>query len=381
MELVRGQKLKIAGVLSGMNFEVRARIASGAAIDVSCFGLDADRKLTDDRYFVFYNQTASPCAAVVLKEPGVFSVNLATLPSSVKYLVFAATLDGAGGMGAIGPSSLSVFDGGEEKLTFRFQGSDFSSEKAIMLAEFYFKDEWRFTANGQGFKDGLSALLKSFGGEEIAPAPPPPPTGAPTVSLSKVTLEKRGESKKIDLAKKGEPKDIHINLQWDEPAKKGGFFGRLTGGQSADLDLGCMYRLKNGDMGVIQPLGGNFGSKTTPPFIFLDKDDRSGAAADGENMYIFHPEEIDLMVVFAMIYEGTALFSSVHGRVTIKDAGGSEIVIPLNNASGDERFCAVARIESASNGVNIIKDELYFRDHQFCDRHYGFGFRWKAGKK
>jgi tellurite resistance protein TerA len=42
-----------------------------------------------------------------------------------------------------------------------------------------------------------------------------------------------------------------------------------------------MYRLRNGDAGVIQPLGGNFGDRHASPWIFLDKDDRSGAAADG----------------------------------------------------------------------------------------------------
>jgi tellurite resistance protein TerA len=245
-----------------------------------------------------------------------------------------------------------------------------------MAAELYFKDVWRFSATGQGFNGGLSAVLKHFGGTEASPSAPAPAPPVPKVSLGKVTLEKKGDSRKIDLAKRSTSSPVHINLQWDE--RKKGFFGRQSG---VDLDLGCMYRLKDGSAGVIQPLGGNFGSKSSSPYIFLDKDDRTGAVADGENMYIFHPEEIDLMVVFAMIYEGTALFSSVNGRVTIKDAGGSEIVIPLNNASGNEPFCAVARIESAGNGVNITKDELYFRDHQFCDKHYGFGFRWKAGRK
>ncbi|MDR1915464.1 MAG: TerD family protein [Synergistaceae bacterium] len=379
MELARGQKVKLSDALASLRFEVSIDVDSGQTIDISCFGLDGERCLSDDRYFIFYNQKTSPCSSIVQRDKSSFSLNLSNLPSSIKSIVFVVTLDGDGDMSAIGPSSVKVFENGALRLIFPFSGGDFSSEKAIMAVELYFKDTWRFAAIGQGFSGGLSAVLAHFGGSEI-PVPPPPSK----VSLSKVTLEKRGESKKIDLTKQDSASPIHINLQWDESAReKKGLWSRIAGGKSSavDLDLGCMYRLKNGSCGVIQPLGSNFGAKSSPPYIFLDKDDRTGAAEDGENMYVFRPNDIDLMVIFAMIYEGTAEFSSVNGRVTLKDGRDFEILVPLNNSDGGKRFCAVARVESDGGSIKITKDELYFPGHRECDNHYGFGFSWKVGKK
>ncbi|SCE38543.1 TerD domain-containing protein, partial [Streptomyces sp. DvalAA-19] len=59
---------------------------------------------------------------------------------------------------------------------YAFTGSEFTTERAVMLGDFYLKDVWRFAAVGQGFDGGLEALLKNFGGEvaeeEEAPAAP-----------------------------------------------------------------------------------------------------------------------------------------------------------------------------------------------------------------
>lgn len=169
-----------------------------------------------------------------------------------------------------------------------------------------------------------------------------------------------------------------FNLNWNKPEK--GFFS-FTQAEAADLDLGCMFLLQDGSKGVIQPLGNSFGSRDSAPYIFLDKDDRTGQAADGENMCIYRPDQIKLVVVFAMIYEGTDNFTTVGGKLTIKDTQGSEITIPLNNPDSRRLFCAVAHITQTNSQITITKDELYFSNHQECDKHYGFGFRWVAGSK
>ena len=51
---------------------------------------------------------------------------------------------------------------------YSFNGSEFSTERAVMLGDFYLKDVWRFAAVGQGFDGGLDALLQNFGGEQFA---------------------------------------------------------------------------------------------------------------------------------------------------------------------------------------------------------------------
>ena len=197
-----------------------------------------------------------------------------------------------------------------------------------------------------------------------------------------MTLEKQGQRASISLAKDSSPQPIHVNLNWDKGGgTRKGIFGLPMAIADADLDLGCMYVMKDGEMGAIQALGNRFGSERLAPYIMLDKDDRSGQASDGENLYILRPELIQQVLVFAFIYEGTSDFTSVNGRLNIKDAGGNEIAIRLNNPDARRTFCAIAMFENVGGRVEVSKEERYFHGHQDCDQHYGFGFRWTAGSK
>ena len=65
MDMIRGQKLKIADVTSGASqFVVNLQLVSPLTIDVSCFGVDGQGKLSDERYMTFFNQPQSPCGGV-----------------------------------------------------------------------------------------------------------------------------------------------------------------------------------------------------------------------------------------------------------------------------------------------------------------------------
>jgi hypothetical protein len=72
-------------------------------------------------------------------------------------------------MSDINSGILRLKDSNLEIAKFEFKGSNFSSEKAIIIAELYFNEVWRFGTVCQGFFGGLSALLNHFGGEEIKP--------------------------------------------------------------------------------------------------------------------------------------------------------------------------------------------------------------------
>ncbi|MFJ3495104.1 TerD family protein [Streptomyces sp. NPDC086091] len=188
-EFQRGHKARISDLTAGTDLYVGVQIsAPGLTFDISCFGLDADERLSDDRYFVFFNQQKSPEESIQLLgaqagDTESFRVTLDRIPQQIRKLSFTATLDGAGQMSQIAPGYLRIVAGGEEVARYSFDGSEFSTERAVMLGDFYFKDVWRFAAVGQGFDGGLDALLKNFGGEvaeEEAPAAPPQqaPTGA-----------------------------------------------------------------------------------------------------------------------------------------------------------------------------------------------------------
>jgi stress response protein SCP2/uncharacterized protein (AIM24 family) len=187
-EFQRGHKARISDLTAGTDLYVGVQItAPGLTFDISCFGLDADERLSDDRYFVFFNQPKSPEESIQLLgaqagDTESFRITLDRIPPHIRKLSFTATLDGAGQMSQVNPGYLRIVAGGEEVARYAFNGSEFTSERAVMLGDFYLKDVWRFAAVGQGFDGGLEALLKNFGGEvaeEEAPAAPQQPqTGA-----------------------------------------------------------------------------------------------------------------------------------------------------------------------------------------------------------
>ncbi|MGW1190653.1 TerD family protein [Streptomyces sp. NPDC002559] len=187
-EFQRGHKAKISDLTPGTDLYVGVQIAgSGLTFDISCFGLDAEERLSDDRYFIFFNQPKSPEESIQLLgaqagDTESFRVTLDRIPANIHKLSFTATIDGAGQMSQIGPGYIRVVAGGEEVVRYAFNGSEFSTERAVMLGDFYLKDVWRFAAVGQGFDGGLEALLKNFGGEvaEEEPAAPQPQAAAPS---------------------------------------------------------------------------------------------------------------------------------------------------------------------------------------------------------
>lgn len=76
----------------------------------------------------------------------------------------------------------------------------------------------------------------------------------------------------------------------------------LFGGNNGiDLDLGCLYELKDGRKGAVQALG----NLLVAPFISLDGDDRSGNFAKGENLKINGNQIIQFkrILVYTFIYE------------------------------------------------------------------------------
>ncbi|MFT3679789.1 MAG: hypothetical protein QM791_05930 [Ferruginibacter sp.] len=198
-----------------------------------------------------------------------------------------------------------------------------------------------------------------------------------------INLQKGGDKHSINLVKStgsGTSLMIHANLNWTQEKKKG-IFSFLGGNQTADLDLGCMYEMLDGSKGVIQPLGNSFGSKSVAPFIFLDKDDRDGASADGENMRVFKPELVKRILFFGLLYAGASDFTAVNGRMFFKISNGEQVNLNLDNAGVNKIFCAAALIENKNGNLTISKEARYFNGHAEADKYYGFGFTWKAGSK
>jgi len=398
----RGQKGKLSDLGCPASFAVVVDVASPqGAIDIACFGLDAADKLSDDRYMVFFNQLASPGNAVTMASgsgPARFNVDLDALPASIAKLVFTASLDGAATMRSIGASTITIGNA----VSFPFAGGDFADEKAIIIAELYRRDgQWRFGAVGQGFNGGLAALLAHFGGQEAgasaaASAAPAAPAAAPAskISLSKVTLEKRGD--KVSLDKRGNKSygRIRVNLNWNQRpagvAAKTGFFEKLISkpDKGIDLDLACLFELADGTPGLVQALGKQWGNFEQRPFIQLEGDDRTGSISSGENLLINGDQfdKIKRALVFAFIYEGAANWAATDGVVTIEIADQAPVEVRLDQG-GNQPLCAIALIENKGGTLQVTKLVDYFSQqgstsvHELLDRKYGFGLRWKTGSK
>ncbi len=226
--IMRGQKMTIDKNLLTLNTTLNVVIelslpTNNDEINVSCFGLDAGGTLSNEQYFIFYNQTLSPCGSIRL-EPARsrnitwFKVKLAGLPTAIHRLVFTAVIDGPSTMSKLERGSVNVSEPeGKLDATFQVNPVEFGIEKSLMLVELYKKDgQWRLGAVGQGFKDGLNALIRHFGGQvtdrtpvvpsvplaTIKPVVPPAPL---TPLVTKISLEKKVEHEAphlISLAKK-----------------------------------------------------------------------------------------------------------------------------------------------------------------------------------
>ena len=202
-QLTRGQKTKLADLTSSQSLRIALATAPGLSFDFCCFGMDENSKLSDERNFIFYNQQASPNRAIEIAsqragEAMTFAVDLARLPANVRRVVFTMVVDGAGTMADLKAGQWSVLADRTEVARFNFVGADFGAEKSLIVGEIYFHGgQWRIGAIGQGFREGLDALLKHYGGE-VAPETVPAPKSAPAVAVRPAPQPLRASTTPLD---------------------------------------------------------------------------------------------------------------------------------------------------------------------------------------
>lgn len=191
----------------------------------------------------------------------------------------------------------------------------------------------------------------------------------------KVSLEKRS------AAGLGE---ILVNLNWNSTPISKGFFGLLFGSNGIDLDLGCLYELKNGDKGAVQALGNSFGSLEQPPFVSLDGDDRTGASEAGENLRINgdHIRDIKRILVYTFIYDGIANWKQADAAVTIKYPGSEDIFVKMDSYSTSKIVCALALFENSGDQTfSVEKIVQFYKNHIEMDQAFHWDLQWMEGTK
>jgi tellurite resistance protein TerA len=395
IDMIAGQNCPLPA--SGLHVTVMTgRKLSGPDLDLSAFLLNAQGKVSGDEDFVFYNQPIRADQGVELEpEQNRLTLHLDRTQHSVQKIALTMTItDGqAKGQNFAEIQHVTVlvkdFLTGIEIASFALDTTK-HQESALILAEFYrHQDKWKLRAVGQGFIGGLQPLAEFYGvdvgeGESRpapAPAPSPEPAAPQKLNLSKITLEKRGQSISLEKNQDGLG-EILVNLNWNAmPVKSTGLFGRRSEG--IDLDLACLWEFQDGARGAVQALGGHFGNLQQFPFIELDQDDRSGRSIGGETLRIngkYWPE-FRRVLIFAFIYEGVPNWSHVDGVVTIKSKNQPDIEVRLDSHRNDQFMCAIAMLENIDGQLRITKLIDYFSGHQQMDHAYGWGLNYVAGSK
>jgi tellurite resistance protein TerA len=399
-DLQQGGNAPVSG--SDVSVSVDWTAPSGVDADVSAYLLTEAGKVRGDHDMIFYNQNEGADGAVRYTAggtaKGMFHVDLAKLPPEIARIVFCVTIDEA----VARKQTLGMVTGGRIAVGPRGQAAETSfaptlsgaSEAAMTFGELYKRnDQWKFRAVGQGFNGGLGPLARSFGidvAEEApapastpAPAAPPPPAPAPPppaarpVNLSKVSLDKPGQT--ISLEKRGASfGEIVVNLNWSRGKK--GLFG---GGNAIDLDLGCLLEMADGTKSVVQALGRMFGSYHQPPFIALSGDDRSGDVSQGETMRINGAQWSNLkrIAIFANIYDGVPNWAQTDGVVTVTMPDQPPIEVRMTEGRNNMRLCGVVLLENDRGAIKVTRIIDYFRDQKMLDEAFGWGLSWRAGSK
>lgn len=386
-------------------------------VDVSALLLTAAGKVRSDDDFVFYNQPVHPSGAVRhegRRQDGggaveTIDVALSAVEQEIGTVVVAASAEGTfGQVAGLFVRVLDAVSGAEEA---RFDATDATTETAFVLGELYRRNgAWKFRAVGQGYDSGLAGLATDFGisvdepaptapvslprpaaPAPLAPPPPPQPVPAQPVRLSKITLTKTAPS--VSLTKQGATSGgMRVNLSWSARRpprgwmRKGEEAVRL---EDVDLDLSCLWELRNGATGIVHPINNQFGSFDQPPYVQLDQDDRTGTSDTGENLMINldHAAEIKRLLVFVVIYAGASSFAGLNGVATLYPPVGPPIEMLLDECTVPSQVAAIALIENIGGELIVRREAKYLLPppgifkQQAADLEYGWGLTWQGASK
>ena len=408
MELGKGQKIPISDNSLTIKFE---RPTSALEIDTAAFLTNERGKVAGDEDFVFYGNARHNSGSVTHNDDDSIDIDLSKIPRHVEKISLTATIYDADkrrqNFSMIRGAVLRIMGARGEVATFPLE--NFSVETAVVLGEVYrYKGAWKFNAIGAGFSGGLAALCNNFGIEvkDVQPPPPPEPP-KPKINTSRersgktrekitippppLTREEPPQPKKVELrkgqkvslVKKGASLgEIVINLNWSQPPQSNGFFSRFTN-KGIDLDLACLYELKDGSIGAVQALGNHFGDLNRPPYVALDGDDRTGAVAAGETIRVNgkFTDKIRRILIYTFIYSGAANWEEAKGVVTVNCPGSPELIVRMDDYGSRKHTCAIALLENVGGTFSVEKVVDFFDDSEQMDHAFDWGLRWTVGRK
>ncbi|MDR6550705.1 TerD family protein [Paenibacillus qinlingensis] len=187
INLSKGQKVDLtktnpglAKIFVGLGWDTNKYDGGGAFdLDSSVFCTNAAGKVDNEKNFVFYNNKENENGSVVHNgdnrtgagdgDDEQIKVDLSKVPASIEKIAFAITIHEAAernqNFGQVSNAYVRIVNETDGQELIRFDlGEDFSIETAVVVGELYRNaGEWKFSAVGSGYRDGLGGLAKDYG--------------------------------------------------------------------------------------------------------------------------------------------------------------------------------------------------------------------------
>lgn len=426
VDLPRGGNTSIQSALQGANNILRLDIiwagdgSQTPSCDALAFCLGENGKIRQESDMLFYNNRSACNGAVVLSDLSAdgkggytqsFRVFMNQITDDVARVVFCMNIDT--GLGSV----LSVSQLKKLNLTLVHEGKNAalatctinvreSQTTAIILAELYRRNnEWKIKSVGQGYDEGLSALAEGYG-VVVADAAQGASAQSPSASISTMPhLNRENLTHVLSAALvPGSATEMRINLVWGDPSQPhpdtlpasaqrktliGSLLGRSSAKRSLDLDLCCLYELKDGYRGIVQALGNKFGAFASAPYVELMGDEgrvkspkpRSAQQVETLRINGVFWHEVNRLLVFAMIFEGMPDWKNSMGKASIIIPDHPPVSVRLDECEGKNRTCSIALIENVDGKIVINKCLDTYKNPRELDVAFGWGLRWTAGLK
>ena len=166
LDMQRGQRVPLTQY-AGSGFSVYFTCEKPAAMDIDpyVFLLDENEKATGDTGLVFFgNERSDNGEAVYFPSDGHIEIDLAKADLKVRKIALAYSVyagDSRNNFSAVQNARVALWTDSER---ISFTMNDLSGETTVVALEFYlYKGEWKISAVGSGFKDGMAKLCNRYG--------------------------------------------------------------------------------------------------------------------------------------------------------------------------------------------------------------------------
>lgn len=169
----------LTAVSVGLGWDVRSTTGADYDLDASALAINANRRVVNDSFFVFYNNLRSPDGAIEHTgdnrtgegegDDEAITVDLKALSPDVDSIIFPVTIHEADthgqSFGQVHGAFIRVVNRADGRELARYDLSeDASTETAMVFGEIYRRGgEWKFRAVGQGYASGLAGIARDYG--------------------------------------------------------------------------------------------------------------------------------------------------------------------------------------------------------------------------